>query len=104
MKVKMKLDPARVLRFVNENGGKIFSVKFIKKDGSIREMVCRTGVKKNTVGGSLAFDPIERNLLPVFDLNAAKKEGDKGYRMISLDKIIEITIAGDTIVNKEKIS
>ena len=57
--------------------GKIFTVEFVKKDGTVRKMNARLGVKKHLKGGSLAFDPSERNLLPVFDM---QKEG---YRMIN---------------------
>ena len=38
---------------------KIFSVEFTKKDGTLRKMVCRLGVKKHLKGGELGYDPIE---------------------------------------------
>jgi len=104
MKVKMKLDPARVLRFISETRGKFFHVVYRKKDGSERKMTARISVSKNLKGTGLKFDPIQRNILPVFDLNAKDREGNKGaYRMINLDSVIEITIAGDTIINKESV-
>ena len=61
--------------------GKIFSVEFIKKDGSTRLMNARFGVKKHLRGGELAYDASSKNLIPVFDLT--KKE----YRMINVSTI-----------------
>ena len=72
--------------------GKIFTVEFVKKDGTVRKMNARLGVKKHLKGGSLAFDPLERNLLPVFDM---QKEG---YRMINASTILTIKIGGKEIV------
>lgn len=72
---------------------KIFSVEFIKLDGTPRKMVCRLGVKKHLKGGSLGYDARSLNLLPVFDLQ--KNE----YRMINFDSIINLTIDGVTYEN-----
>ena len=55
-------------------------------------MNARLGVKKHLKGGTLAFDPSERNLLPVFDM---QKEG---YRMINASTILNIKIGGKEIV------
>jgi hypothetical protein len=66
--------------------GKIFSVLFVKKDGTLRKMVCRTGVTKHLKGGELPYDPIEKGLLGVFDM--AKQE----YRMINLRTIQSISL------------
>jgi len=71
-----------------ETDGKIFSVKFIKKDGSLRKMICRLGVKKNLTGEGLKFDPIKKRLLPVFDM----RKND--YRMINLAGIKSIKAQG----------
>jgi len=61
--------------------GKIFSVTFTKKDGSIRKMVCRTGVSKGVKGIGLKFDPNAKNLMVVFDMHK------KAFRMINLSTI-----------------
>lgn len=66
--------------------GKIFSVIFTKKNGELRKMVCRTGVTKHLKGGELAYDPIEKGMLPVFDMQ--KQE----YRMINLRTIQSISL------------
>ena len=68
--------------------GKIFSAEFVKKDGTLREMVCRTGVKKYLKGGELPFDPVEKGLLPVFDMQK------QDYRMINLKTIRRIKLEG----------
>jgi hypothetical protein len=67
-----------------ELGTKIFSVTFIKKDGTIRDMTCRLGVTKHLKGGELSHDPNELGHLIVFDM---KKES---YRTINLNTITRI--------------
>lgn len=69
--------------------GKIFSVEFIKANGERRKMVCRTGVKKHLKGGELPYDPVVKGLLPVFDLHK------NAYRMIPLDRVLNIKLSGD---------
>ena len=71
-----------------KNKNNIFSVVFLKKDGTIRKMNCRFGVKKYLKGGSLSFDPIKRGLLVVFDVNK------KAYRMINLKTITNVNMKG----------
>lgn len=87
----MNIETMREL--INDLNGKIFHVTFVKKDGTLRKMTARTGVKKHLQGGELAYDPIEKGLLSVYDME--NKEGD-GYRMINLSTITEITMAGKT--------
>jgi hypothetical protein len=41
---------------------KIFSVDFIKKDGSLRTMIARLGVRKHLQGGTLKYNAEERSL------------------------------------------
>lgn len=73
--------------------GRVFSATFIKRtDGSVRHMTCRTGVRKHLKGdGLLKFNPFEKQLLPVFDMQ------DKGYKFISADSLIELKVDGMTI-------
>ena len=75
--------------FKEITSGKIFTAEFIKKDGSRRIINCRTNVKKFTNGKGLSFDPIARNLLPVYDLKV------KDYRFINLSTLISVTIKGE---------
>jgi hypothetical protein len=69
-------------------GNKIFTVEFVKLNGEVRKMTARLGVKKHLKGGTMTYDPIERNLLPVFDMT--KQE----YRMINFDSIIYLKVDG----------
>jgi hypothetical protein len=84
----MKTEILRSL--IKELGGnKIFGVTFIKRStGEVREMTCRLGVKKGTVGGELPFCPIEKRVLPVYDL--VKLD----FRMINLDTVTELRANG----------
>jgi hypothetical protein len=85
--------------FKEITSGKIFAAEFIKKDNTRRVINCRTNVKKFTNGKGLNFDPIAKNLLPVYDLKA------KDYRFINLSTLISVTIKGqkyfinDIIIN-----
>ena len=65
-------------------GDKIFTVTFIKKDNSIRIMNARRGVKKGVKGVGLAYNPTEKDLITVFDM---QKEA---FRMINAKTILEI--------------
>lgn len=79
-----------IRKAVSETKGKIFSVSFIKKDNTLRKMRCRTGVTKHLQGGGeLAYDPIEKGLLSVFDME------NQGYRMINLRTIVNISLEID---------
>jgi len=69
--------------------GRIFSVLFVKKDGTARKMTCRRGVKKGVTGKGLAYKPSERALLPVYDMEK------KGFRMINAKTLISLTIGGE---------
>lgn len=83
------------------NKGSIFTATFIKKDGSTRVMNCRTNVKKYTNGVGMSYNPFEKGLLPVFDVQLAKtlSEADrkKAYRMINTKTLISIRIDNQTI-------
>lgn len=81
------------------SGGSFFGCSFIRrtdsadgsqKAGDERHMVCRLGVHKHLRGGQLAFDPIEKNLLIVFD----SQKG--GYRSLPIDSITSVTFGGET--------
>ena len=74
---------------------KIFSVDFIKKDGSLRTMIARLGVKKHLQGGTLKYYAEEKSLLPVFDMEK------QAYRMVNVNTITEIRYDGETIKLEE---
>lgn len=69
-----------------------FSVHFIKKDGSLRKMVARLGVKKGINGTGMAYNPTEKRLLCVYDVQK------QGFRMIRIDTIQHLQIKGEKLV------
>ena len=71
-----------MLEQIKKTNGRIFSVTFVKKDGSVRKMTARLGVKKDLKGVGLKFNPSERSLVVVFDMHK------RAYRMINLQTII----------------
>ena len=75
---------------IDRTNGKFFTVKFIKKDGTLRKMTCRTGVSKGVTGKGLAFEPKEKGLKVVWSTDS------EGYRMINLAQVTEITFNGTT--------
>jgi len=76
----------------SETGGRIFAVYFQKSDGTMREMVCRRGVRKHLRGGSLPYDAKAKRLLPVFDLS--KRE----YRTVNLASLVSFKVSGETFI------
>ena len=87
------IPPRRAFEFLwNETQGRIFSVYFRKVDGAMRNMVCRTGVKKHLKGGELPYDPKVKRKLPVFDMSK------QDYRMVSLDTLVSFNIGRETFI------
>lgn len=76
----------------NETEGRFFSAYFKKKDGTMRKMICRRGVKAHLSGGDLPYDPKPKRLLPVFDTEAA------AYRMVNLDTLVSFNVGGETFI------
>lgn len=79
--------------------GTIYSVTFEKKDGSVRLMNSIKGTRKGVKGVGLKFDAEERGLIPVYDIQLAKKDPnnpDKAWRMVNVQTLTEMC------VNKEK--
>lgn len=63
--------------------GKIFGVKFTKKDGTTRRMACRLHVTKGVKGVGLKYIPITKGLMGVYDMN-------NGFRSVNLKTLQEI--------------
>jgi hypothetical protein len=61
---------------------KIFSVTFVKKDGSIRKMTAMRGVRKGVKGVGHSFDPSEKNLLTVYDMRIG------AFRFVNLNDVL----------------
>lgn len=71
-----------------ESRGRIFSVCFRKKDGNVRNMVCRTGVRKYVNGNGMSYNPFSKRLIVVFDMHKY------AYRMVNMKTIEQIRING----------
>lgn len=71
--------------------GHIFSVQFVKKDGSLRDMVCRKGVRKGVKGTGAGYgEGAIKPLRTVFDMKKA------AFRMIPTDRIVRLKVKGRT--------
>lgn len=64
------------------SNGKIMTIKFLKKDGSLRVMNCRLGVTKHLKGGTSTLDPDK--FITVYDLKS------EGYRAINKESILDV--------------
>jgi hypothetical protein len=64
---------------------KIFSVTFVKKDGSLRKMNAMRGVRKGVKGVGHSFSPSEKNLLTVYDMQK------RDFRFVNLNEVISFT-------------
>ena len=63
-----------------------FRVIYIKKNGITRILIGRYGVKINTKGQSMRYDPNEKNMINVFDDEIQR------YRIINIDTIKSLEI------------
>ena len=79
----MKTDLAAVIEASN---GKFISVTFTKKDGSVRVLVGRLGVKKHLKGGESTLDADK--YVTIFDTQ------NGGYRAINRETIQSVRIDG----------
>jgi hypothetical protein len=68
--------------FRKEVQGKIFSVVFRKKNGELRTMQARLGVKKGITGEGLKYDAEARNNLIVYDMQK------QAYRTVKFDSVL----------------
>ena len=64
-----RISRKKALEKLYESAGRIFYAEFVKKDGSLRRMTARLGVHKGITGKGMRYDPLERGLLPVFDMD-----------------------------------
>jgi hypothetical protein len=74
--------------------GTIYSVTFIKKDGSLRVMNSIKGTHKGVTGEGLKYDASEKGLIPVYDLQLARKgeAENKCWRMVNIQTVKTISV------------
>mgnify|MGYP003132580910 CR=1 FL=1 len=82
----------QTLSQIQKANNTIFSVEFYKKDGSVRTMTARLHVKKGVKGTGMAYNPIEKGLLPVWDMQK------NGFRMINLKTVTKLQIKGEELI------
>lgn len=76
-------------------GGTIFTAINVKRNGETRKYICRLGVRKHLKGGELPYNPAEKDLLPIFDMQK------KAYRMIDLKTLKYLRIRGKVLIDSE---
>jgi hypothetical protein len=76
-----KLSKHQLRKFL---GGTIFSAEFIKKNGEVRKIHCRLGVKAYTNGKGLSYNQANYNYLTVYDLQK------KAYRTLNVDTLLKV--------------
>lgn len=81
------MDSRELANIVAESNGKIVTVTFTKKDGTLRVMTCRLGVTKHLKGGESTLDADQ--YITAFDF------ASKGYRAINKDTIISVKASGE---------
>lgn len=86
------MTPNEIETFV---GGKVFSVKFVKRStGEVRQMRCRLNVNKGVKGVGPNYNPSEHNLIRVYvmpgDEGYDPNNPSKNYRSIPVENIKEI--------------
>lgn len=83
------LRPADAEALIEATRGRWFTATFVKRtDGSLRRMTCRTGVRAGTTGAGMKFDPGAKALRVVWAADRLT------FRMLALDAITELVIAG----------
>lgn len=90
MQISCQTQKSETLRAIIKgmDSTKIFSVTFRKKNGEMRDMVCRTGVKKGVTGKGMNYCPVSKGLLSVYDMQA------KGFRIVNLNTLTRLKIDG----------
>lgn len=63
--------------------GKFFSCEFKKRDGSIRKMTARSGVKKHLKGGTPSYSASDLGLVTVYEMGT-------GYRSIPVYNLLKV--------------
>jgi len=73
---------------ITESKGRFITVVFKKKDGQLRKMNCRLGVKKHLKGGFSTID--HSKYVVVYDVQNA------GYRCINRETIVSVALGGES--------
>jgi hypothetical protein len=78
------------LRYILKNSkGKIMTIAYRKKDGTLRTINTRTGVKKDITGKGLTYNPDEYGYVILWDLNK------KAYRTVNTNTVTTLKGGGE---------
>lgn len=87
------------LRYILKNSkGKIMTVAYKKKNGQIRVLNARTGVKSNITGKGLAYDPEKYGYVIVWDMQK------RNYRTVNPGTASKLTSMGKTYTIQESMN
>ena len=81
-----RISRKKALEKIYATAGRIFYAEYIKRDGSLRRMTARLGVRKGVTGKGMRYNPLERGLLPVFDMDRAD------WRMVNLNTLQRLSV------------
>lgn len=102
--VTAKVARALILALTNSE---IFGVTFVKKNGELRNMQCRRGVKKGvkgTVKNDRKFEDQVNNVLTVYDMNKVEERGERGaFRRINLETVKSLRIKGTEYIVEDMV-
>ncbi len=75
-------------KILEDTRGRFFTAMVVKRDGTIRAINGRTGVKKHLVGAEVPAGHVSKlsNMLVVYDVKS------KGYRAINKENVLAIRI------------
>jgi hypothetical protein len=91
-----KVTLAEAIDIILNQEGKMMSVEFIKRtNGEVREMNCRTGVRKHLSGEGSKYSFKDNDLISVFDLQK------NGYRTINARAITKVRAGGREYIVKK---
>lgn len=80
---------AEMLKKILDSNGRIMNIVFTKKEGTLRSMNCRLGVKKGVTGKGMRYYPILKGLLTVYDM------GKNDFRTVNLKTIQRVKVSGE---------
>jgi hypothetical protein len=95
----LKVCPEKQLELYKDQQGKIITVEFVKKDGTVRHLNGRFGVHKylQTRGGHNWTHDYDRHYLTIFDMKKM------AYRVINLKTVLNVKARGNQYLIIENI-
>lgn len=81
---KKAISRADLVRILKGKRGKMLTIAYRKKDGSLRILNTVTGVRKNITGAGLKYDPEKHGYIILYDLKA------KGYRTVNINTVGDV--------------